>query len=159
MTIPTLCKAGYVCDTVGTIMPINPCPQGHYCLAGTATSLGDCCATGPALGHAAVVDPGLPASIDTIRTAIEAWNDPSAMKYVDRYKPEYQFPMPRWLPPLEAAKKQEGTYTCGTGPDTLKKPCCSCYSRPRGAKAEQCAQRIADYRRGFDESSFECGCV
>ena len=57
MTIPTLCTAGYVCDTVGTIMPINPCPQGHYCLAGTATSLGDCCATGPALGHAAVVDP------------------------------------------------------------------------------------------------------
>ena len=54
----------------------------------------------------------------------------------------------------EAAKKQEGTYTCGTGPDTLKKPCCSCYSRPRGAKAELCAPRIADYRRGFDKSSF-----
>ena len=47
MEKPMLCTAGYVCDSVGTIMPITPCPQGHYCLPGTATTLGDCCATGP----------------------------------------------------------------------------------------------------------------
>ena len=100
MSEPMLCTAGYVCDSVGTVMPITPCPQGHYCLPGTATTLGDCCATGPALGHAAAVSPGLPKSIDDIRKAILAWNDTSAMRYIDRYPAlgsstdEYKFPYP-----------------------------------------------------------------
>ena len=107
------------------------------------------------------MSPGLPKSIDDIRKAILAWNDTSAMRYVDKYPAlgspadEYKFPLPKWLPPLEAGQKVEGTYTCGTGPGTLGKPCCSCYSRPRGSDAERCTPRMAVYRGTQSQNSLD----
>jgi hypothetical protein len=39
MSKPLLCPPGKVCDTSGLRIPVASCPSGHYCLAGTKTSL------------------------------------------------------------------------------------------------------------------------
>jgi hypothetical protein len=38
LAAPVLCEAGYVCDRRGLRQPRTPCPQGHWCPAGTKTA-------------------------------------------------------------------------------------------------------------------------
>ncbi|KAF0700134.1 Aste57867_9322 [Aphanomyces stellatus] len=40
--VPRICPAGFVCDVTGTEMADQPCPQGHFCLEGTATTATQC---------------------------------------------------------------------------------------------------------------------
>jgi hypothetical protein len=42
MQVPRICPSGYVCEVTGTIVADNPCPEGHFCLEGTATSATSC---------------------------------------------------------------------------------------------------------------------
>jgi len=42
MQVPRICPAGFVCEFTGTVIADNPCPQGHFCLEGTATSATTC---------------------------------------------------------------------------------------------------------------------
>ena len=42
MIVPRLCPPGFVCDVTGLSMADQPCPQGHFCLEGTATSATTC---------------------------------------------------------------------------------------------------------------------
>lgn len=39
MSKPVICPSGKICDESGLNLPNAPCPKGHYCLAGTKTSL------------------------------------------------------------------------------------------------------------------------
>ena len=63
MHVPRLCPAGFVCDVTGTEAPSQPCPEGHYCLEGTATTATTCGSPGlppssrltPARGYAELV--------------------------------------------------------------------------------------------------------
>lgn len=58
MQVPRVCPAGYVCEFTGTTLADNPCPEGHFCLEGTATSATSCGHPGlsselfPTLSHA-----------------------------------------------------------------------------------------------------------
>ncbi|KAE9224791.1 hypothetical protein PF005_g5786 [Phytophthora fragariae] len=45
MHVPRLCPAGYVCDVTGIEEADQPCPEGHYCLEGTATTGTTCTPT------------------------------------------------------------------------------------------------------------------
>lgn len=38
MMAPRLCPAGFVCEVSGLERAEQPCPEGHYCFEGTATS-------------------------------------------------------------------------------------------------------------------------
>lgn len=38
LPVPRLCPAGYVCDVKGIQKPEQPCPEGFFCPAGTATT-------------------------------------------------------------------------------------------------------------------------
>ena len=38
LPVPRLCPAGYVCDVSGIGVIQQPCPEGHFCLEGTATT-------------------------------------------------------------------------------------------------------------------------
>lgn len=42
MHVPRICPAGFVCEFTGIAVADNPCPEGHYCLEGTATSATTC---------------------------------------------------------------------------------------------------------------------
>lgn len=42
MQVPRICPAGFVCEFTGTTIADNPCPEGHFCLEGTATSATSC---------------------------------------------------------------------------------------------------------------------
>lgn len=42
LPMPRICPAGYVCDVEGTERAEQPCPQGHFCLEGTATTATYC---------------------------------------------------------------------------------------------------------------------
>ena len=42
MHVPRICPAGYVCDVTGTEVAEQPCPEGHFCLEGTATTADTC---------------------------------------------------------------------------------------------------------------------
>jgi hypothetical protein len=39
---PRLCPAGFVCDVTGIEVADQPCPDGHFCLEGTATTATTC---------------------------------------------------------------------------------------------------------------------
>ncbi len=40
--VPRVCPAGRVCDLTGTAAADQPCPSGHFCLEGTATTVTTC---------------------------------------------------------------------------------------------------------------------
>jgi len=42
LNVPRICPAGYVCDVTGIEVAQQPCPEGHFCLEGTATSATTC---------------------------------------------------------------------------------------------------------------------
>src|SRR5690606_9807029 len=42
MPVPRICPAGYVCEVTGIEVADQPCPEGHYCLEGTATTATTC---------------------------------------------------------------------------------------------------------------------
>ena len=42
MPVPRVCPAGRVCDVTGVSTPDQPCPEGHFCLEGTATTATTC---------------------------------------------------------------------------------------------------------------------
>ncbi|CAM9134493.1 unnamed protein product, partial [Chrysoparadoxa australica] len=42
MHVPRICPAGKVCDVTGTEAADQPCPAGHFCLEGTATTATTC---------------------------------------------------------------------------------------------------------------------
>jgi len=42
LPIPRICPSGFVCDVTGIEQNPNPCPEGHFCLEGTATSSVTC---------------------------------------------------------------------------------------------------------------------
>lgn len=42
MYAPRVCPAGYVCDVTGLERAEQPCPAGHYCMEGTATTATTC---------------------------------------------------------------------------------------------------------------------
>jgi hypothetical protein len=42
MPVPRICPAGYVCDVTGIERAEQPCPEGHFCLEGTATTATTC---------------------------------------------------------------------------------------------------------------------
>ena len=42
MHVPRICPSGFVCEFTGIVYPDNPCPAGHFCLEGTATSSTSC---------------------------------------------------------------------------------------------------------------------
>jgi hypothetical protein len=42
MQVPRICPPGFVCEVTGIIIADNPCPSGHFCLEGTATSATTC---------------------------------------------------------------------------------------------------------------------
>ncbi|GLE05146.1 hypothetical protein PINS_up014134 [Pythium insidiosum] len=44
MHVPRLCPAGFVCDVTGIEDASQPCPEGHFCLEGTATASTTCSA-------------------------------------------------------------------------------------------------------------------
>jgi hypothetical protein len=151
MSAPLLCKIGFVCDTVGTTIPITPCPQGHYCLEGTATSLGDCCESGPALGHIITFPGGTLTNTDDQKRLVDSikyWGDPNAMKELpaieERMANSKTGHWPRWFPPLKAGKDDATDYTCGTGEGASGRPCCTCYKRPRKFGSESCYGALKD---------------
>ena len=47
MLVPRLCPPGFVCDVTGMTVAEQPCPQGHFCLEGTATTATTCGAPKP----------------------------------------------------------------------------------------------------------------
>ena len=42
MPVPRVCPAGKVCDVTGIARADQPCPEGHFCLEGTATTATTC---------------------------------------------------------------------------------------------------------------------
>ena len=42
LLVPCVCPSGFVCDVTGIESDPNPCPEGHFCLEGTATSSTTC---------------------------------------------------------------------------------------------------------------------
>eukprot|EP01029_Cantina_marsupialis_P009699 TRINITY_DN2249_c0_g1_i2.p1 TRINITY_DN2249_c0_g1~~TRINITY_DN2249_c0_g1_i2.p1 ORF type:complete len:4493 (+),score=1584.60 TRINITY_DN2249_c0_g1_i2:343-13821(+) len=46
MHVPRICPAGFVCDVTGIEKADQPCPEGHFCLEGTATTATTCGAPG-----------------------------------------------------------------------------------------------------------------
>ncbi|CAM9426180.1 unnamed protein product, partial [Ectocarpus fasciculatus] len=42
MPVPRVCPAGRVCDVTGVARADQPCPEGHFCLEGTATTATTC---------------------------------------------------------------------------------------------------------------------
>jgi len=40
--VPRMCPAGFVCDVTGIELADQPCPEGHFCLEGTATTATTC---------------------------------------------------------------------------------------------------------------------
>lgn len=42
MPVPRVCPAGRVCDVTGVAAADQPCPEGHFCLEGTATTATTC---------------------------------------------------------------------------------------------------------------------
>ena len=58
MHVPRICPPGFVCDVTGTVLADQPCPEGHFCLEGTATTAATCghprpsSALFPTLSHA-----------------------------------------------------------------------------------------------------------
>ena len=42
MQVPRICPPGFVCEVSGSQIADNPCPAGHFCLEGTATSATTC---------------------------------------------------------------------------------------------------------------------
>ena len=42
MHVPRICPPGFVCEVTGSLVADNPCPSGHFCLEGTATSATTC---------------------------------------------------------------------------------------------------------------------
>lgn len=42
MHVPRICPAGFVCDVTGIEEAQQPCPEGHFCLDGTATTAVTC---------------------------------------------------------------------------------------------------------------------
>ena len=58
MHVPRICPPGFVCDVTGTVLADQPCPEGHFCLEGTATTATTCghprpsSALFPTLSHA-----------------------------------------------------------------------------------------------------------
>ena len=42
MYVPRICPAGFVCSVPGVARADQPCPAGHYCLEGTATTSTAC---------------------------------------------------------------------------------------------------------------------
>jgi hypothetical protein len=42
MQVPRICPPGFVCEFTGSVRADNPCPEGHFCLEGTATSATSC---------------------------------------------------------------------------------------------------------------------
>jgi hypothetical protein len=42
MHVPRICPPGFVCEVTGSLIADNPCPAGHFCLEGTATSATTC---------------------------------------------------------------------------------------------------------------------
>jgi hypothetical protein len=42
MQVPRICPPGFVCEVTGSQIADNPCPVGHFCLEGTATSATSC---------------------------------------------------------------------------------------------------------------------
>ncbi len=42
LTVPRVCPAGFVCSVTGTETATQPCPEGHFCLEGTATASTTC---------------------------------------------------------------------------------------------------------------------
>lgn len=42
MQVPRICPPGFVCEVTGSQIADNPCPIGHFCLEGTATSATTC---------------------------------------------------------------------------------------------------------------------
>ena len=42
MHVPRICPPGFVCEVTGSLIADNPCPVGHFCLEGTATSATTC---------------------------------------------------------------------------------------------------------------------
>ncbi|KAJ1403425.1 hypothetical protein B484DRAFT_405099, partial [Ochromonadaceae sp. CCMP2298] len=42
MQVPRICPPGFVCEVTGSQIADNPCPAGHFCLEGTATSASSC---------------------------------------------------------------------------------------------------------------------
>jgi hypothetical protein len=42
MQVPRICPPGFVCEVTGSLIADNPCPEGHFCLEGTATSSTTC---------------------------------------------------------------------------------------------------------------------
>jgi len=42
MQVPRVCPPGAVCEFTGMVVADNPCPEGHFCLEGTATSATTC---------------------------------------------------------------------------------------------------------------------
>jgi hypothetical protein len=42
MYVPRICPAGFVCDVTGLERAEQPCPEGHFCLEGTATTATTC---------------------------------------------------------------------------------------------------------------------
>ncbi|KAH9164316.1 hypothetical protein LEN26_000103 [Aphanomyces euteiches] len=40
--VPRICPAGFVCEVTGIETADQPCPQGHFCLEGTATTATTC---------------------------------------------------------------------------------------------------------------------
>lgn len=48
--MPRICPSGYVCEFTGTSIADNPCPEGHFCLEGTATSATTCGHPTPSAG-------------------------------------------------------------------------------------------------------------
>ena len=42
MPVPQICPAGFVCEVTGVEIADQPCPEGHYCHEGTATTATTC---------------------------------------------------------------------------------------------------------------------
>ena len=42
MQVPRICPPGFICEVTGSQIADNPCPEGHFCLEGTATSATSC---------------------------------------------------------------------------------------------------------------------
>jgi hypothetical protein len=42
LPVPRICPAGFVCGVTGTELALQPCPEGHFCLEGTATASTTC---------------------------------------------------------------------------------------------------------------------
>ncbi|GMH75263.1 hypothetical protein TL16_g06701 [Triparma laevis f. inornata] len=40
--VPRICPSGFVCDVTGIEIAEQPCPEGHFCLQGTATTATTC---------------------------------------------------------------------------------------------------------------------